>query len=759
MTDKDKKVLVVSSFNTSSWDRYSKEFLDTLLDNWKDVDVAIYYDGASNDMLTPYKDRLDYVFNLDENENLQFFKKNNKERNGKEDNGAYNYRQDALKFSNKAFAIMDAYLEKDFKKKYEWIVWIDADTVTKKEFPKEELLKILGNCDVAHLGRTAIDYSETGFVGLNLQSVKTWDLIIDFEACYLSNEIFGYREWTDAFVFTRLINLHSLHGLILNNLSFGCEDLDAFEASPLIEYLYHKKGNRKDDPKIDSIKIPKALGRYSALVGLIKEYKSKNILEVGTWNGDRAIQMAITALKESNKVHYTGFDLFEEATDATDQEEFNVKKHFSEKDVNEKLTAFANSVNEADDEKQFTFCLIKGNTRQTLKIVSNTDACNSKNIKPDFAFIDGGHSLKTIEHDYNKLAHVPIVVFDDYYRPDEEGKIPDIKKVGCNILFEELDVKDSKKFLISSDDHVADGGCVGFGVIIHDPKIDLPTFSSVQAKTPIKVLPKDCMPNEYIQNNIEINTPKFTKWLDKKGSVNNETVFVVSAGPSLEKNIAKLKAEKRKHPRAKILCVKHALPILIENGIFPWGCIVLDPRPVDGVSTHGIVRKDLFKKIPKRTNFFIASMSDPTIVDLLIEKSSNTYGWHAYSNAIDDYEPLKNKMLITGGTCAAMRTLGLMYTLGFRSFKLFGFDCSLEGEPEDQKDAQLFQVGIGDEKKGGLHWTTGELLAMAQDFEQMINRPDIDMNIEVYGGGLVQSIWEDGKDKFMRLSYKEILDG
>jgi len=106
-----------------------------------------------------------------------------------------------------------------------------------------------------------------------------------------------------------------------------------------------------------------------------------------------------------------------------------------------------------------------------------------------------------------------------------------------------------------------------------------------------------------------------------------------------------------------------------------------------------------------------------------------------------------------------MRTLGLMYTLGFRSFKLFGFDCSLEGEPEDQKDAQLFQVGIGDEKKGGLHWTTGELLAMAQDFEQMINRPDIDMNIEVYGGGLVQSIWEDGKDKFMRLSYKEILDG
>ena len=52
------EVLVVSSFNTSSWDRYSKEFIETLLDKWKDVDVAIYYDGPSTDMLTLYKDKI-----------------------------------------------------------------------------------------------------------------------------------------------------------------------------------------------------------------------------------------------------------------------------------------------------------------------------------------------------------------------------------------------------------------------------------------------------------------------------------------------------------------------------------------------------------------------------------------------------------------------------------------------------------------------------------------------------------------------------
>jgi hypothetical protein len=53
--------------------------------------------------------------------------------------------------------------------------------------------------------------------------------------------------------------------------------------------------------------------------------------------------------------------------------------------------------------------------------------------------------------------------------------------------------------------------------------------------------------------------------------------------------------------------------MLLEAGIQPWACVILDPRPITGTSTHGIVRQELFKEIDPHTKFFIASMTDPTV--------------------------------------------------------------------------------------------------------------------------------------------------
>ena len=41
----------------------------------------------------------------------------------------------------------------------------------------------------------------------------------------------------------------------------------------------------------------------------------------------------------------------------------------------------------------------------------------------------------------------------------------------------------------------------------------------------------------------------------------------------------------------------------------------------------------------------------------------------------------------SGGTCAAMRAISVGHTLGFRNFKLYGFDCSVpEPKDKDEKD-------------------------------------------------------------------------
>ena len=87
------------------------------------------------------------------------------------------------------------------------------------------------------------------------------------------------------------------------------------------------------------------------------------------------------------------------------------------------------------------------------------------------------------------------------------------------------------------------------------------------------------------------------------------------------------------------------------------------------------------------------------------------------------------KTLITGGTCAAMRILGIMHTMGFRKFHLFGFDSSLKDEPT--KEQRKETTGAEDEEpkpkylqvtvRGENYWTTGELLAMAQDCEKVFS--------------------------------------
>ena len=92
-------------------------------------------------------------------------------------------------------------------------------------------------------------------------------------------------------------------------------------------------------------------------------------------------------------------------------------------------------------------------------------------------------------------------------------------------------------------------------------------------------------------------------------------------------------------------------------------------------------------------------MTDPSVTKYLHEHTDNIWGWHAFTESLRDDEdrktPTQNNQvkiredlgmtqgttLITGGTCAAMRSIGILHTLGFRHIHLFGFDCSLNSYP------------------------------------------------------------------------------
>jgi hypothetical protein len=332
---------------------------------------------------------------------------------------------------------------------------------------------------------------------------------------------------------------------------------------------------------------------------------------------------------------------------------------------------------------------------------------------------------------------------------------------------------------------VAGGGHTHLVVFLHGTTVeDIPN----QLKSvPIVVHPRDCVPKDYIKNNIKSNMtlidPK--KWVTKH-MAHQQKAILVSAGPYLD--YGALKMFIKDNPDAKLLTVKHAYPHLIANDIKPWGCIILDPRPITGVSTstHNVVRKDLFKNLDPDTNFFVASMTDPSVTNFFIAKECKIWGWHAFTDSLreeseqgtqiqnqqvkvpDDLGIPKGATMITGGTCAAMRGIGILHTMGFRNIDLFGFDsCRDEPSKEELTETtgdieggevpkpKYIEVSVNEKK----YWTTGELLAMAQDCEKVFQDEGLEGVLNFHGKDtMVADLWEIQQKKKTRPEFEGYYD-
>ncbi len=246
-------------------------------------------------------------------------------------NMPYNWELDAIKWCHKVYALSELAFEmmEDEYDESNWMIWLDADTVTKKRLDVKKVQKWLPDrADLVHLGRRDVDYSETSFMGFNLSSHNTCSIVADLRGAYTIGETVAYREWHDGFIFERLLNIYKAHGMVTNNLSEHAKGLTAFQQSPLSEFFDHYKGNLKK--KLSDTQVaPDVTGprRYKQLADMIRFYKPAVILETGTWNGGRAVEMALAAFEHTDRVHYIGFDLFEEATEESDEYEMNSKAH------------------------------------------------------------------------------------------------------------------------------------------------------------------------------------------------------------------------------------------------------------------------------------------------------------------------------------------------------------------------------------------------------------------------------------------------
>ena len=153
-----------------------------------------------------------------------------------------------------------------------------------------------------------------------------------------------------------------------------------------------------------SVWLPDYRNQYWPLFNTLRYRPCRNIMEIGTHNGNNAVAMIKAAAQRvpEDEIHYYGFDLFEEKTGVIQQLEFAPVAAVNMKDV----MAHIRKHTKAD------VTLVKGNTRKTIRMAVKTLP------QMDLIYIDGGHSIETTRNDWQYASKLvgkeTVVYFDDY---------------------------------------------------------------------------------------------------------------------------------------------------------------------------------------------------------------------------------------------------------------------------------------------------------------------------------------------------------
>mgnify|MGYP001584265847 FL=1 len=196
---------------------------------------------------------------------------------------------------------------------------------------------------------------------------------------------------------------------------------------------------------------------------------------------------------------------------------------------------------------------------------------------------------------------------------------------------------------------------------------------------PFVITPASSASDKQLVKNMTYNIDNIPKWFERCKKTNDHAL-IVSAGPSTRLFL-------RDHKKLidkfnPIFCIKHAIPLLMDAGVEPDFCVVLDPRPIDAVSTLGHKRSELYDRAPKKTTFFVASMTHISVTKHLMEKGYNIVGWHALTPEMqslpNEYKKHimggKHGIPITGGTSSGTRTIELSFFMGIPTVTCVGFD-------------------------------------------------------------------------------------
>lgn len=210
-----------------------------------------------------------------------------------------------------------------------------------------------------------------------------------------------------------------------------------------------------------------------------------------------------------------------------------------------------------------------------------------------------------------------------------------------------------------------------------------------------------------------------------------ETISIASGGPSLKSTWRDI--------RGHVGAVNGSLSFLLEQGVIPHFCAVMDshPRLTDIVAAHPDV------------NYLIASNCDPSLFDKLLDAGCRVWIWHATPDSLGSYEGVAmlqarspDPLMIGGGCTIGLRWMSLAYVMGYRKMVLHGLDSSFaDGNTHAYADRRSVDDAI---EINGFR-TSPNFLAQVQSFGQILDRYTMDdlenVTLDVVGHGLLQSCY------------------
>lgn len=216
----------------------------------------------------------------------------------------------------------------------------------------------------------------------------------------------------------------------------------------------------------------------------------------------------------------------------------------------------------------------------------------------------------------------------------------------------------------------------------------------------------------------------------------DRTAIIACYGPSLATTVQRLQDERRETGGA-VVSVSGAHDFLLGRGITPDFHVECDPRP------H---KADNIAKAHPGVVYLIGSCCHGVLFDKL--DGADVRLWHVagdhtkrlYTETSED-----GRHIITGGGSVGLRSVPLLYAMGYRDFSIYGMDCSFADEGETQwagkhagKRQDVVQAACG----GRVFATSPVLLTYATGFVEMWQSVD-DMRVRLYGDGLLQAMMRE----------------